>query len=410
MNLISINGFELPKHKIKVDQFAGFMTRKSDVCVKYAGNCAPYSEVISNKEVNNIVISYFNSFYINNDNEELRVLEDYRTKIENPSNYVKQLGKELIDDYNFDHEFLKPFEKKKLQLNGENNDYINCNYNYFNTPKLCLIRLEQLFIQKDLPTWYIFEFLKPNSINNIDKNVYEWIKIITKDFKVNKIRRLKVYLDEYFQYLIGRPKLIYKINKLPLPLNRTNEIKIEEFAGYINRKSIVVLEFIDNNNISLVKSEEANDSFMCWFKAIYGEYSKETVILNEYRTNIEKLNNFQNKTAKEKKIEELGMKLVNDYNNNYTHSENKQCLIDLEQLLVRNSLPTSIIFEYTKRNACPINEELLNYIEKITNLKKSKIKLLKEYLDLYLEYIIYRNKEPQYGTANFKIIKTKLSK
>lgn len=132
------------------------------------------------------------------------------------------------------------------------------------------------------------------------------------------------------------------------------------------------------------------------------ENSNETNILNEYRTNIEKLSNFQNKSEKEKKIEKLGLKLAIDYNNNFTHSENKQCLIDLEQLMVRYSLPTSLIIEYTKKNANPINEDLLNYIKKITGLRTKKIKLLKEYLDLYLEYIISREKESLCDTANLQ--------
>lgn len=275
MNLISINGFKLPKTIIKVNQLAGFISRKSDVIVNYNDNGILYSDVISNKDVNNIVISSFNSFLKNDD--KLRVLEYYRSKIENPSNFIKQLGRELIEDYNFEYAFRKPCGKKQLQSNYENDDYINCNSNYFNTPKLCLIRLKQLFIQEDLPTWYIFEFIKPNSANINDKNVFNWIKIITNDFEFNKIRRLKGYLDEYFQYLFDRPKLIYKINKLALPLNRINEIKIEEFAAYLNRKSIVVLEFIDNNNISLVKNEEANDSFMCWFRAIYGKIAMKQI-------------------------------------------------------------------------------------------------------------------------------------
>jgi hypothetical protein len=36
---------------------------------------------------------------------------------------------------------------------------------------------------------------------------------------------------------------------------------------------------------------------------------------------------------------------------------------------------------------------MLDWVKRITKLDKKKIVLLKEYLDLYLEYVIYRKKD-----------------
>jgi hypothetical protein len=402
MNFIAVNGFELPNdNKIKTTQFAGYITRDSDVCVKFIDNYNLYSDMIPNLKVNRVLISRFKSF--NKFDEESQLLDYYRSKIENPNSYIKQLGRELIEDYNYEYvTFRRGCEKKMLKIN--NDDYINDYSIYFNTPKMCLIRLEQLFILNDLPTWYIFEFIKPNK-NNFGKHIFGWIKTITK-FDINKIKRLRVYLDEYLQYLFDRPQNIYKINKLALPIDFPKEIKLDEFAGYLTRTSIVVLEFIDNN-LRLVTSDEANNSFMSWFRAIYGENSNETKIITEYRSNIEKLmkkiNNYKlnNEKLSSKKIKigtegiiaKLGMELIPDYCDNNVHSEHKQCLIDLEQLIIRHGMPTGIIFEYTKKDGNPINYDLLDWIKRITKLEKKKIVLLKEYLDLYLDYVIYRKKD-----------------
>src|SRR6266498_3715450 len=195
MNFIAINGFELPNdNKIKTTQFAGYITRDSDVCVKYIDNYNLYSDMISNQKVNNILISRFKSF--NKFDEESQLLDYYRLKIENPNSYIKQLGKELIEDYNYEYfTFRRGCEKKMLKMN--NDDYINSYSIYFNTPKMSLIRLEQFFILNDLPTCYIFEFVKPTKNDYLRHYIFDWIKTITK-LDINKIKRLRVYLDSIY--------------------------------------------------------------------------------------------------------------------------------------------------------------------------------------------------------------------
>lgn len=106
MNFIAVNGFELPVNDNKI----GYITRDSDICVKFIDNYNLYSDMI-------------------------------------PNNYIKQLGRELITITNILH-FIEDKRKKMLKMN--NDDYINDYSIYFNTPKMCLIRLEQLFILNDL--------------------------------------------------------------------------------------------------------------------------------------------------------------------------------------------------------------------------------------------------------------------
>jgi hypothetical protein len=63
MNLLEINGFALPNlNEINSSKFAGFITRDSDVCVKYKDkNNKLFSKTMSNTDVNRIIINVFKS-------------------------------------------------------------------------------------------------------------------------------------------------------------------------------------------------------------------------------------------------------------------------------------------------------------------------------------------------------------
>ncbi|CAG8674488.1 9950_t:CDS:2 [Rhizophagus irregularis] len=245
--------------------------------------------MVSSQQVNNELISIFKTF---NKQEESNYLDNYRLKIETPNSYIKQLGKELIADYNYKYFPSLRNKSEKIILTTNNDNYVNDYSIYFDTLKMSLIRLEQLFILNDLPPFYIYEFLKPTK-NKFGQNISSWIKNITV-IDVKKIKQLKIYLDEYFQFIFDRPKNIYKINKLAVPIDFSDQIKLDEFAEYLSRNSIVVLDFFDEN-LRLVSSEEANN------KA---------------------------------KIAKLALKLIPDYCDNNVNTENKQCLIDLEQLII----------------------------------------------------------------------------
>jgi len=362
MIIKEVNGFEIVNdEKLHLHQFSGYFTRDSDVLIKYLDNQNHITVLMSNKDANRNLSTY----------KESTLLDNYRKKIEEPINHIKQIGKELIEDYNYKY---FPFRRESIIIENTN---INYDF-YFNTPKMSLIRLEQLFILNDLPTWYIFEFIKPyfkTNLNlNCDINILNMIKSITK-LDVIKIRKLKEYLDEYFQYLFDRPKNIYKINKLILPIDCINKIKIEQFAGYLVRSSNVIIEYIDNNNVVSMNNKEANESFMSWVKATFGNDSLATKKISDYRIKIENPNDSISQFEKKLKL----------------NFEQRQCLIDLEQIVIRHLIPTSIIFEYTKKNAIIVNNSIYDWIKKITNFKKIKIINLKNYLDSYLEYTIQRN-------------------
>jgi hypothetical protein len=359
MILKEVNGIEIINKEIinknnllNHNQLSGYFTRECYVLVKYLDESQNqiYTNFMTNKYVNQILLSYFDS----------DLLENNRKKIEEPIDYIKNIGKELIKDYNYQY---YNYTLYPIDL-------------YFNTPKMCLIRLEQLFILNDWPTWYIFEFVKPNLRKNCE-NIFNMIKLIT-DLEISKIRKLKEYLDEYFQYVFDRPKNIYKINKLLLPIDCINEIKIEQFAAYLVRSSTVTLEYIDNYNIVSMNSIEANDSFMTWVKAIFGSDSIETQRISEFRHKIE--NPIESITQLENKLS--------------LNPELRQCLIDMEQLFIRHEISTSLIDDYTNNHDCIMNFEIYEWIKKLTNLKKQKIRLLKKYLDLHFEHIIRRTTEP----------------
>jgi hypothetical protein len=191
--------------------------------------------------------------------------------------------------------------------------------------------------------------------------------------------------------VLSRPRNIIKINKLFLPFS-INGVKIEEFASYLNRNSVINLEFLENDHAKLLNNKDANINFKLWIEKHFGEDSFESYKMQEYKNRIEKLFVTTEPNEKILNIIKLGKNINSDYSN-YTNNEIHNHLIYLEQLIIRHSLPTSIIFEYTKPNACPVNLELLSWIKTLTKQKKKKIIILKEYLDSYLEYMIDRKKD-----------------
>ena len=353
-----VNGFKID-NTLNPHQFAGYFTRDCYLFVKYidlsqnVNHSQNITRLLENKIVNGILFSHSMGSML---------LENYKKRIEEPIDYIKKIGKELIEDYNWKYiTYCHSYST----------------YSYFNTPKMCLIRLEQIFILNDWPTWYIFELIKPNLRHNDDnKNIFNMINIIT-DLDINKIRKLKEYLDEYFYYVFDRTKNIYRINKLILPIDWINKIEIEQFAAYLVRSSNVILEYIDNFNIVSINNIEANESFMSWVKAIFGNDSIETKKISEYRL----------------KIENPTESITNLENQLSLNLEQKQYLIYLEQSIIRHKLEPSIVIDYTKRRANIINQEMYNWIKEITNLKSKKIEVLKEYLDKYKEYILQKTED-----------------
>jgi hypothetical protein len=355
MDVIRVNGFEID-YLFNARRFSGYFTRDCDVLVTYSDDtCEKTTRLMSNKFVNSTILRKIN---MSNNNDSV-LLENCKAKIEEPSEYIKDIGKNLIEDYNW----------KYLTIQSTNIEM------YMDTPKMCLIRLEQFFILNGLPACYIFEFVKPdkNSKDNLD--LFKMIKGITK-FDVMKIRKLKEYLDEYLQYVFDLPKNMYKINKLVLPLDCIHEVTVEQLAAYFTRTSNVLLELIDSSVPILTNNKEANKSFMLWINAIFGSDSFESKKLSEYRSKIE------NPTEE---IESLNKKLS-------LNQKQSQCLIDIEQLIIRHNLDTNIINDYTNNYCNIINSEIFDLIKEITNLKGKKITNLVKYLDSYLEYTIQRTK------------------
>jgi len=340
-----INGIEIKNDdKLSPQKFAGYFTRDSKVVVTYLDNDLPF--FVPNKSVNELLSNYMNS----------DLLKSIRKKIEKLDDYIIQIGRNLIDDYNHQYSYLT----------HDPNVYLE-------TSKMSLIRLEQLFILNDWPTIYIYDFFKPRLNCKFHELISRMLKSITK-LRVDKIKQLKAYLDEYFQFVFDRPKNIYRINELMLPIaiDCIQTISAEQLAAYLVRSSDNVrLECIDNCDVDIVNNIVANASFISWIKAIFGSDSDELKKIYEYQRKIENPS---------ESIKNLEMKLS-------LNPEQTQDLIKMEQLIIRHKLSSDIINEYTRKDGNVINENLYGWIVKITNLNKKQIKNLKDYLDSYLEYI-----------------------
>src|SRR5215210_4384233 len=124
MKIEAINGFILPKDKLKIEQYSGFLSRKSRVFIKY--NNSNKLKLLDYDAANEEFISWFASTF-GESSDEYKIINIYRSKIENPSKRIIDLGNELINDYNF----LYYYKSHSI-------------YNVM--PQICLIKLEQLFI------------------------------------------------------------------------------------------------------------------------------------------------------------------------------------------------------------------------------------------------------------------------
>ena len=361
IQISKINGFILPPKTelltLDVEQIAGYLSRKSHVFVELLNPTK--LKIMNYKDANDMFVSWVKNT-IGENSENFKKLEMYRNKIEEPSFQIKKLGENLIEDYNYDYFYtiINPFIYNIKQ-------------------QFCLLKLEQLFILNKLPTCYLEELTKPNAPLISDRNVFNWIDRIT-NLNIDKLNRLKEYLDEYFQYLFDRPKSIWKINYLdiPSPFEMRHIEFNSQFVGYLSRKSIAIVTFY--NKPRLITNVEANESFMTWYKSIFGKDSEKSLELLRYKSKIENLS---------ESVMKLGSELIPKYNNGEIYTEEQQCLINLEQFLFRYHLPSSYIFNSVNNKNHITNNDAMEWIRKITNNEKKKLSKLKNYLDEYNSHI-----------------------
>ena len=378
-----INGFILPSKidafKLEIGQLAGYLSRKSHVFVELIN--PKKKTIIDHYHANNLYMSWAKNIFGEN-SETFALLRTYKLKIENPSDYILQEGRKLINNYNIDDYCLNPIT-------------------YNNKQQFCLIKLEQLFFQNKLPTCYLEELAKPNETIISGRNAFNWIESITA-LNHENINLLKQYLEAYFQYLFDTPKSIWCINNLNLPISKFDRrqiIYISQYAGYLNRKSTVIISSITNQRRSIT-SIEANESFMTWFSSIYGKNSKESIVLNTYRSKIENLS---------ESIINLGSELDNNYSNEKIYTEKQQCLINLEQFLIRYNLPSGYIYNVKSKENNFNNNIVMEWIykiikgndnKKLNKINNKKLNLLNDYLDNYFKYIFDCSKDKEDLKAN----------
>ena len=414
MEIETINGFKLPSKKISIEQYAGYLSRSAYVSIKFKENNDEQKvnknknkdeqkankikdeqkakikveqkenenmddeqkankikdeqkakikveqkeneQLLDCKCANNLFMSWVSK---NLNENEIQQLNNYRSKIEDPSREIRQLGRKLIDDYNY--------------------CYLNIHKVYYiNEKQIQLVKLEQLFIQNKISSCCIFEYSKPSASTKRNCDVFSWISKIT-NLRLEKVQLLKEYIDMYFQYLFDKPKNIWKINNLDLPLSldERSYVNIKQYASFLNRKSTTVVESI--NDIKFVKNLEANDSFMSWFRSIPHDY-KDLQKLTEYRSNIENLS---------ENIVKLGEELVDNYHSDEVRSEKQQCLINLEQFLIRYNKSTNYVHECMKKkkNNYTLNQDVNDGIRVITSGGSRKNRKLKNYLNEYFCHI-----------------------
>ncbi len=92
----------------------------------------------------------------------------------------------------------------------------------------------------------------------------------------------------------------------------------------------------------------------------------------------------------------LGKKLIDNYDDDEKFSEKQQCLINLEQFLIRYDLPSQYVYEGNKK-VCKektylVCDEAIDWINKITNKNDDKTEDLYQYINEYLYFIIERPK------------------
>lgn len=358
MKIKAINNFNLPIKKVGVWKYAGFLSRKSHVFVKYEDN---NEELLNYKQANDKFMTTISTILTD---DEFQMLNRYRNKIEKPNEFSVTLAKNVIEDYNFDY---------------------NDKSWYNSTPQFNLVKFEQLLIQNSWEANCIDKFTKPIETKINGHDISDIILNIT-EFKYDRISSLKVYIDEFFQYLFDIPKNIWRINNLDLPVskNERTHLEIQQYASYLNRKSQVNVTML--NYTIKVKNVDANESFMTWFSS-FTSNEEDLLQLKNYRYKIENLSDND-------KVIELGKEFVKDYEyDNEDNSEKKQFLINLEQFLIRYNIPTSYVLDCMKsKNSDYFNSDVIKWVSKLTNKKKSEKLKLKNYLDEYLSHTVNRSK------------------
>lgn len=89
---------------------------------------------------------------------------------------------------------------------------------------------------------------------------------------------------------------------------------IDQYAAYLNRKSMAVIASFPNNRV--ITNEDTNNEFRVWMKSVFGETSLEYNTIELYRSKIENLDD---------KIKDLGEELIKNYkSDSFTHK--KDCL------------------------------------------------------------------------------------
>src|SRR5947209_2000473 len=98
MKIKAINNYNLPTtKKVEIWKYAGFLSRKSHVFVKYEDN----NEILlTHDEANNEFMSMVENIV---STEEFKILNKIRSKIEKPNERSITLAKNVILDYNFEY-------------------------------------------------------------------------------------------------------------------------------------------------------------------------------------------------------------------------------------------------------------------------------------------------------------------
>src|SRR6202012_1366296 len=365
MDLKEINNFKLPTKEesknLKIQQYVGFFSRKYFVFILTENSNEHL--LINYKEANEKFMLWIASIF-GETSIEYRTLNLYKLKIESTN-------------FNINKNMYINYLENKLLKNYSENIYYFDEKTYITKPNLYLIKLEQFFIQNELPSCYLEELIKPNANQDISK----WIGKVT-EFEFDKIFMLKEYIDELFQYLFDKPKNILKINYLSLPIlneNKTEFHSIDQYACYFTRKSIVVISRL--NKIHLISNEHANNDVIIWLKSFLNK--NEIIILENYRSKIEYLS---------QTVINLGNELFENYNSSEIYTEKQQSLINLEQYLIRYRISSSFIYSVLDKNSQDLNNDVIEWIQKIIENNINQIYNLKRYLDEYFLHVF--NKQP----------------
>lgn len=373
MDLKEINNFKLPTKEeyknLKIHQYVGFFSRKYFVFILTKNSNKQL--LINYKEANEKFMLWISSIF-EETSIEYRTLNLYKLKIEstnfniNKNMYINDLGNKLLNNY---YENPCYFDEKS----------------YITKPNIYLIKLEQFFIQNELPSCYLEELLKQNA----NQNILKCIEKVT-EFQSDKLFTLKEYIDELFQFLFDKPKNILKINYLNLPIlneDKKEFYSIDQYACYFTRKSIVVISRL--NKIHLISNEHANNDVISWLRSFLNK--KDVIRLENYRHKIEYLS---------QTVINLGNELIENYDNLEVYTEKQQSLINLEQYLIRYQISTSFIYSVLDKDSQYLNNDAVEWIYKIIGNNIDQIHYLKQYLDVYFMHIFNKQTDLENNKDN----------